>query len=1122
MLLLLGYVTLMSTAEQRSSSTSDDLDSVVLDDAYYKEMGMSQQDVEDQQALAADDIDPEADSFKLEDLFSPREGTPQEIIDAYYNKDVYGLEAVLMAGFRPEEVAMARVVLDTYGGEAVKVAPCSPAMLHGPVSAALEVIEPDWTQPAPEGWLSGSSWGTQRTILFSGLNPAAQSAVVELLEESGLPPICIATAEPDNADTILGEVLVAAVKAQRYRKLGSSSPEWQTRVTEELPNIEDLLKDQMPAILQDVEGGAASADAAFSAPAHNDLDVPPGTSLTLDELRSKVADTGSPGNSTASAHGDDQVPSLSPRSLGLSQEPHLQPSASPLRQPAAASASTGQASASQPAAAPKMPSEADLLADADSNIRLGNTGRVPLSSSGQEEPASGVVRDEAAHKAASKAFMDSIAGNVGAALEPQSDGGSTSSGADSDMGAPSSDSVISLDDIIADIHQQEAAEASSSFGATSNSGAAPGPPSSADQTGVEASVLSQQLQGDTASPVNPLSAIDAHPSRTDGGVGTPQADVGMSRESQASLASTAAAPASEEAIPGTSAGQSREFQAATDTNVIPSGDDSAPLETTAEGFQVVSRPQSSGLDQPDNVSLRTSNQGSSLLDNGESVSESSGAAAGPSLAGVLEAPSSSEDPRQSREAQANTYTSASTRSSVEAIPGTSAGQSREFQAGSVATPSSAANLGPESTSNVDGMAADALQNSNLDLSQNTEGQAAARSTTASPASKEAISELSAGQTMEVKASPPGTSRPQPKPFREPSPLPASFKLRPSPAGSSATPDTRASQAQGSRGNAGSQRSNGDISSASSSSSSSSRPMSDFAASIGKAPGSSPYERRRGSRRGATGPGPNGAGQYPSGKGFGNGSSSKSPSASASEADAAAGGQQPKVTSRRFGSNVWDSSQPDFVGFPDEDRVVRGGPDEPLPTIQSATAAAPSARTSGFQPDPVQRARPAKRPPRQTRERRRADGRESQGNPWAKTIKQQREREWLRNESSQPGPSQEVEQEPAKQASKEPLSEDKIRNEARGPVKELIAAAMACGLTAADLKTMVDQAVEDKARGVLVDPLAAMKAFGPDDDVSDPRAAERAAKQPSKTATTQLRRPGHDQPVEAKVMRGKAK
>ena len=42
-------------------------------------------------------------------------------------------------------------------------------MLHGPLAEALQVVEPDWNQPAPEGWLSGSSWGTQRTILFSGL-----------------------------------------------------------------------------------------------------------------------------------------------------------------------------------------------------------------------------------------------------------------------------------------------------------------------------------------------------------------------------------------------------------------------------------------------------------------------------------------------------------------------------------------------------------------------------------------------------------------------------------------------------------------------------------------------------------------------------------------------------------------------------------------------------------------------------------------------------------------------------------------------------------------------------------------------------------------------------------------
>ena len=80
---------------QPASEGADDLDSVVLDDKYYKEMGMSQEDIEDQQALAADDIDPEAANYSLEDLFSPRDGTPQEIIDAYYSKDVYGPEVCL-------------------------------------------------------------------------------------------------------------------------------------------------------------------------------------------------------------------------------------------------------------------------------------------------------------------------------------------------------------------------------------------------------------------------------------------------------------------------------------------------------------------------------------------------------------------------------------------------------------------------------------------------------------------------------------------------------------------------------------------------------------------------------------------------------------------------------------------------------------------------------------------------------------------------------------------------------------------------------------------------------------------------------------------------------------------
>ncbi len=87
-----------------------------------------------------------------------------------------------------------RVILDTYGGQAVKVIPCAPAMLHARVSDALTAPEPDWDKPAPQAWLTGSSWGSQRTILFSGLkyapadlqascpHPAMLQSCVEVLQ----------------------------------------------------------------------------------------------------------------------------------------------------------------------------------------------------------------------------------------------------------------------------------------------------------------------------------------------------------------------------------------------------------------------------------------------------------------------------------------------------------------------------------------------------------------------------------------------------------------------------------------------------------------------------------------------------------------------------------------------------------------------------------------------------------------------------------------------------------------------------------------------------------------------------------------------------------------------------
>ena len=43
---------------------------------------------------------------------------------------------------------------------------------------------------------------------------AAQAALVELVEEQGLPPVCAALAVQEDADVLLGRVLAQAVQVQ--------------------------------------------------------------------------------------------------------------------------------------------------------------------------------------------------------------------------------------------------------------------------------------------------------------------------------------------------------------------------------------------------------------------------------------------------------------------------------------------------------------------------------------------------------------------------------------------------------------------------------------------------------------------------------------------------------------------------------------------------------------------------------------------------------------------------------------------------------------------------------------------------------------------------------------------
>ncbi|CAL5227845.1 g10877 [Coccomyxa viridis] len=206
----------------------------------------------------ADDIDPEGKELTLEDLMTAQGGIPASLRSELLSDDVWGPPAVVLAGFRAEEPAMVRAILDAAGGREVKVIPCDDAMLYEPLSRAVSLPEPNWEQPRPEGWTRGGAWGSQRTVLFSGMKLAAQAALVELVEEQGLPPVCAALAVQEDADVLLGRVLAQAVQAQRTRRNPRKNI-WeeldQQRIARDAPDISAILAQRAAEIQQDLDAG---------------------------------------------------------------------------------------------------------------------------------------------------------------------------------------------------------------------------------------------------------------------------------------------------------------------------------------------------------------------------------------------------------------------------------------------------------------------------------------------------------------------------------------------------------------------------------------------------------------------------------------------------------------------------------------------------------------------------------------------------------------------------------------------------------------------------------------------------------------------------------------------------
>ena len=76
---------------------------------------------------------------------------------------------VVLAGFYVEELANVRHLLDSVGGERVRVLPTSPELLGAPAYVALQSAEPAWDRPVPADWQHGGGWGQQRMALIAGI-----------------------------------------------------------------------------------------------------------------------------------------------------------------------------------------------------------------------------------------------------------------------------------------------------------------------------------------------------------------------------------------------------------------------------------------------------------------------------------------------------------------------------------------------------------------------------------------------------------------------------------------------------------------------------------------------------------------------------------------------------------------------------------------------------------------------------------------------------------------------------------------------------------------------------------------------------------------------------------------
>ena len=151
-----------------------------------------------------------------------------------------GPPAVLLAGFRAEEIPRVRELLDELGGHDVPVLPVAQAYLERPLIDALRIPEPDWERPRSDAsfGVRGGDFGSRRCVVFSGLDRGEMAIIVSAIEARGLPRLITVVVTSENCEKSLGEALAVAVRDAR----NDARRKEETRVPKSAADLEAAMR----------------------------------------------------------------------------------------------------------------------------------------------------------------------------------------------------------------------------------------------------------------------------------------------------------------------------------------------------------------------------------------------------------------------------------------------------------------------------------------------------------------------------------------------------------------------------------------------------------------------------------------------------------------------------------------------------------------------------------------------------------------------------------------------------------------------------------------------------------------------------------------------------------------